>query len=143
MSFELPQSLARQVQRRPVSAKAVIVHRNRVLLLRRPIGLWDLPGGKVEKGESVTGGLAREIREETGLKVTPDEVLACHVKPRDGLKDLLVISFLCSAPKNFNRSAIRLSEEHDACLLARFEKALRQPLRVPFATVLKVARRRL
>jgi 8-oxo-dGTP diphosphatase len=34
---------------------------------------WELPGGKVEVGESDTAALRREIREETGLEVEVGE----------------------------------------------------------------------
>lgn len=45
----------------------------RLLLIRRArppgAGLWSLPGGKVEPGESDAQALARELLEETGLAV--------------------------------------------------------------------------
>ena len=42
--------------------------RGRVLLcLRRDRDLWNLPGGGVEPDETVSEGLVREVREETGL----------------------------------------------------------------------------
>ncbi len=47
-----------------------------VLLPRRSAnGLWGLPGGSVEIGESVSVAIVREVREETGLTV---EVGALH-----------------------------------------------------------------
>lgn len=54
---------------------AVVVQDSRVLIARRPEnvhqgGKWEFPGGKVEKDESVTGALVRELKEELGIKAT-------------------------------------------------------------------------
>jgi 8-oxo-dGTP diphosphatase len=54
---------------------AVVRHGSDVLLLKRPAadfmgGIWELPSGKVEDGESLAEALAREVLEETGLTVT-------------------------------------------------------------------------
>jgi 8-oxo-dGTP diphosphatase len=52
---------------------AVIVEAGRVLLVRRgnePMkGHWTLPGGLLELGESLSEGVIREVREESGLTV--------------------------------------------------------------------------
>jgi 8-oxo-dGTP pyrophosphatase MutT (NUDIX family) len=67
---------------------AVIVHdraRERVLLLQRgpegkfAPGLWDLPVGKCDPGEAVTDTAVRELREETGLVVAPDDLSVAHI----------------------------------------------------------------
>ncbi|MEI7961677.1 MAG: NUDIX domain-containing protein [archaeon] len=57
-----------------VISEAVISTSNGILLLRRSnssnlyLGKWQLPGGKVERGETPQKALRREIFEETGCK---------------------------------------------------------------------------
>jgi 8-oxo-dGTP diphosphatase len=51
-----------------------------VLMTRRPPGgslglLWEFPGGKLEEGESLDLALVRELREELGVGVVPQEML--------------------------------------------------------------------
>jgi ADP-ribose pyrophosphatase YjhB (NUDIX family) len=54
-----------------VSAGALILdHAGRVLLQRRgDDGLWSIPGGAMELGETLEEAARREVREETGLAV--------------------------------------------------------------------------
>ncbi len=47
----------------------VVKKEDRVLLIKR-LGKWDLPKGKLEKGETEEEGAAREVEEETGVKVS-------------------------------------------------------------------------
>jgi len=51
----------------------------RLLLIRRghapSAGLWSVPGGRREAGESEAEAVGREVAEETGLRVRPDRVL--------------------------------------------------------------------
>ena len=58
----------------PVLAScAVVIRGRRVLLARRAnppcAGLWDLPGGFLEAGETPEDALRRELREELGVTV--------------------------------------------------------------------------
>ncbi|WP_225007352.1 (deoxy)nucleoside triphosphate pyrophosphohydrolase [Novosphingobium percolationis] len=64
-----------------VVAAALIDERARVLVQRRPDakehgGLWEFPGGKVERGETPDAALARELAEELGIDVAPQ-----HLEP--------------------------------------------------------------
>jgi 8-oxo-dGTP diphosphatase len=70
----------RQYPERPiVGVGAVIVENGKVLLIRRkyePLkGHWSLPGGMVEIGETLQAALAREMLEETGLRVDVGPVI--------------------------------------------------------------------
>ena len=62
-----------------VGVGVVIVQAGRVLLARRgnePLkGHWTLPGGLLELGESLSDGVMREVREETGLNVEVVELI--------------------------------------------------------------------
>ncbi|GAA3822962.1 NUDIX domain-containing protein [Sphaerisporangium flaviroseum] len=57
----------------------------RLLLIRRGHppgeGLWSLPGGRVEPGESDAGALERELLEETGLSVSIGELAGTVERP--------------------------------------------------------------
>ncbi|HLK12864.1 MAG TPA: NUDIX domain-containing protein [Candidatus Binatia bacterium] len=64
------------------AVSAVILSADGVLLQRRDDnGLWGLPGGAVEPGESVREALAREVREETGLEVEPVRLIGVYSAP--------------------------------------------------------------
>lgn len=53
-----------------IGIKAVIVNMGRVLVLKDPKRYqgYDLPGGKIDQGETIEEALKRELEEELGLK---------------------------------------------------------------------------
>ena len=74
--------------KRVLVVAGVIERDGRVLVsLRRPKGerasLWEFPGGKVESGEGERAALARELREELGVRVSIGEEYARveHIYP--------------------------------------------------------------
>ena len=56
-----------------VAVGAIVTKEGRVLLVRRgrppSEGLWAIPGGRVELGETLQEAAERELREETGLHI--------------------------------------------------------------------------
>jgi 8-oxo-dGTP diphosphatase len=58
------------MQRTGKVVKALIYLDEKALVLVKPNGDADLPGGRVEKGETTAEALVREIFEETGLSVS-------------------------------------------------------------------------
>jgi ADP-ribose pyrophosphatase YjhB (NUDIX family) len=61
---------------------AIILTPDGLLLQRRADnGLWGLPGGGVEPGESVSEAVVREVREETGLEVLPGRLVGVYSSP--------------------------------------------------------------
>ncbi|MFD7868594.1 NUDIX hydrolase [Streptomyces sp. NPDC059783] len=73
----IPSRNARPPQAQAALGVGVLVRdgRGRILLGRHHSGTWELPGGKVDAThESVAEAAARELREETGLRVGADEV---------------------------------------------------------------------
>lgn len=68
----------------------IAIDAGRILLVRKKsgpyLGLWDLPGGKIEFGESPEEALNREVREEAGLSYSQSRLQAnlSHVADWNG-----------------------------------------------------------
>ncbi len=80
MAYRMENRIEREFPQAPlVGVGAVVVDEGRVLLVCRgsePLkGHWTLPGGMLEVGETLAAGVAREVREETGLDVEPIELV--------------------------------------------------------------------
>lgn len=60
-----------------VAAAAVVIREGRVLLIKRAHdpsrGMWAVPGGSVQPGETLQAAAERETREETGLIIKAGE----------------------------------------------------------------------
>src|ERR1700745_4326650 len=80
-----PMSSSREYPERPVvGIGGVIIDRGRTLLIRRGneplLGEWSIPGGTLEIGERLEGGVARELLEETEIEVRVLELIEVFVR---------------------------------------------------------------
>ncbi len=85
----------------------------RVLLIRRAKppaqGLWHVPGGRLEAGESLVAACRREVREETGLDITVDRLMAV-VERREAGFHYVILDFL-GRPAEGSESCCRPADD--------------------------------
>ena len=107
--------------RLPVSVKGVLIHRGRVLVLRNDRGEWELPGGRLDDGETPEEALRREILEETGLRVTVGSLVDAWVFQVTPRERVLVLEYACRvrdrhrqyAGRTDGKGGVRISHEHN------------------------------
>lgn len=114
----------------PVSVKGVVIRDRRVLLLRNDRDEWELPGGRLEPGESPEQCVVRELAEETGWPVTVEELLDVWVyeplpETRPGHR-VVIVTYGCST---LTTAPAVLSHEH--CEVGLFPLAAVADLPLP------------
>ncbi len=106
--------MKREFPKQPlVGVGGVVIHRNRVLLIRRgsePLkGEWSIPGGLLELGEELAEAARRELREETGLEVEPLAIMETFDRIfREGRKvryHFVIVDYVCRLKRGRLRPA--------------------------------------
>jgi 8-oxo-dGTP diphosphatase len=100
-----------------ISVKALIADEaGQILLLKRAHddphrpGEWEVPGGRLEAGETQIEGLHRQVREETDLRIRIDKPVFERQFQRDDGQWVKMVTYSCYlvGPPN-----IRLTMEHE------------------------------
>jgi 8-oxo-dGTP diphosphatase len=77
--------LSAQPTRVPCVGAVIRDEAGRILLIKRGHepgkGLWSVPGGRIESGETDEQAVVREVREETGLEVECGSLLGAIERP--------------------------------------------------------------
>nr|WP_240540932.1 NUDIX hydrolase [Bifidobacterium vespertilionis] len=68
-----------------LDTRAAIFEDDRILLVRENDGTWSLPGGWVDVNQSVRENTIKEAKEESGLDVTADRVIAIQDRAKHNL----------------------------------------------------------
>ena len=104
-----------------IGVKALIKHEGKVLILREAAydegtneGKWDIPGGRINPEEPILDGLAREVKEESGLEIEAGEVIGVfETFPTIKGEECHIVRIFYTATTA--SSEVLLSADHDAC----------------------------
>ena len=109
-------------------AKALIMLEKKALLLVKPNGDPDLPGGRVEEDESRQSALHREIMEETGLRVSILGPIAEWSFMKNAGLRITGVTYFCV----YSGGQIILSNEHSGYFWADLDKVWQLDWKRPF-----------
>ena len=79
--------------------------------------MWELPGGKVEKGEFFADALVREIKEETNLDVEVGDFCEAVQNDYSHKRTVQIMMYLIGA-----EGEVKISDEHTEFMWASIEK---------------------
>jgi mutator protein MutT len=109
----------------PVSIKGVLFKSGQVVLLENDRGEWELPGGRLEPGETPESCLAREVKEELGIAVEIGPLLDCWLFEVLPKREVLIVTY---GLRRHDHGALRVSEEHRRIGLFPLDQLDRIPL---------------
>lgn len=101
----------RSLMNYPVSIKGVLIIDGKALLLKNERNEWDLPGGRIELGETPSGCLIREFQEEVSVSVKVEEIIDSYLFEVIPRKHVFIVTYGCRLKDSFSP---KISHEHQA-----------------------------
>lgn len=96
-------------------SKIITIYNNKILMLQKKNGQFELPGGHIQRGESPSDGAKREFLEETGV----------HIKQ---LRQITSCSSRVLYKAYINTGIIKLSDEHKSFKFVSIQNLFKLPL---------------
>jgi len=99
-----------------VDVRGAVIEDGRILLVREiaDAGRWTMPGGWADVNQSPSECVIRELREETGLKVTVRKLAAVYDRARQGHPphpfDVYRLFFICDVVGGAPKAGLETSE---------------------------------
>ncbi len=93
----------------PVSIKGVLIIDGRALLLKNERNEWDLPGGRIELGETPENCLIREFQEEASVNVEIEGIIESYLFEVIPEKHVFIVTYGCELRGYFSP---KVSHEH-------------------------------
>lgn len=118
----------------PVSIKGVLFVEGKVVLLRNERNEWELPGGRLEAGETPQRTLAREFEEELSIQVEPQGIIDSYVFEVLPMKFVSIVTYGCRLSGAFHP---KISNEHTAFCLHALDDLEKIPLPAGYARSIK------
>lgn len=95
----------------PVSVKGVLLIEGKAVLVRNDRVEWELPGGRIEIGETPEETLEREFEEELAVEVEALGIIDSYLFEVFPGKHVFIVTYGCRLRGEFKPA---LSEEHSA-----------------------------
>ena len=114
----------------PVSIKGVLLIGGKVVLVKNDRDEWELPGGRMDPGETHAQTLVREFREELAIDVEPLEFVDDYDFEVIPSRHVHVVTYGCRLRGAFK---LALSAEHTAFGLHALDDLERIPLPAGYA----------
>ena len=93
----------------PTSIKGVLLVEGGVVLVKNPRNEWELPGGRIEPGESPESTLAREFEEELSIRVHVSAPIDSYIFEVVPERNVRIVTYGCILAGTFEP---RISAEH-------------------------------
>lgn len=118
----------------PISVKGVLLVDGKVLLLRNERDEWELPGGRMDAGETHAQALVREFREELQIEVEPLGQVDSYEFEVVPSKTVFIVTYGCRLRGQFKPV---ISSEHVEFGLHALAELERIPLPAGYARSIK------